>query len=436
MRPSGWHKPKKWGWYKKRSYPHFDLPLSADKAKAYVTDPGKVARHSFYPFLSFNISKRRFRKQGGKVKISQKVRPIRIPAHVDGYIFAYYAKELATAYESAIRGTDLQRSVIAYRKGLGCNIDLAQTAFDEIERRGSCSAVAIDIEAFFDSIDHEVLKQSWCSLLGTSTLPPDHFAVYRAITRYARVDKEECYRRLGIPLNGKEPPLRLCSAREFREKIRGDRSSYANLIVTHDQPFGIPQGSQISAVLSNIYMLQFDRAMCSLSASIDAYYRLYSDDILWICDHKDVTLVQNETEKFLRQLGGSIKINKAKTVISTYRRTSSGELICAGRPLQYLGFEFDGTERLLRSSTLSRFWRRVVFGVRSAKRDAHKAAQAGGKLVVFKRSIYRRFTHLGRSNFITYALRSAKMTKGKGIRKQIARHWDRVQAEIRKPLKP
>jgi RNA-directed DNA polymerase len=155
------------GWYAARSYPHFDLPLPFEAATAYVIDPGRICRHGFHPFLSFDIVRRRYRADRNGVEVSTKRSPIASPAHVDGYIFAYYAKTLGERYESTLTVNGLGHHVLAYRSGLGSNIEFAKAAFDEINRRSECIALAFDLESFFDSIGHATLKRNWAKLLGT-----------------------------------------------------------------------------------------------------------------------------------------------------------------------------------------------------------------------------------------------------------------------------
>ncbi len=181
-------KPEKW--YRKKSYPHFDSPLSYEKALAYVSDPENIKRHSFLPFLSFEIKVRRFGKK-------PKSRPIKYAAHRDGYIFSYYTDILSKKYEELIQRNGLSDVVLAYRSGRGNNITFAKEAFDQIERLGSCVAIGFDVASFFDSIDHARLKQQWAMLLGSTKLPDDHYAVYRAISKYSCVDRDQCYQRLG-----------------------------------------------------------------------------------------------------------------------------------------------------------------------------------------------------------------------------------------------
>lgn len=406
-------------WFRKRKYPHFDQPLSEAEAVKYVTSPETVARHSFYPFLAYDLKRRRYRSKKGKGTASIKRRPIRIAAHRDGYIFAYYASLLSRAYDQLIKGTPLDECVLAYRKGQGSNIDFARAAFSEVMRRKDCVVVALDLEGFFDSIDHSALKRQWCQVLGVPRIPPDHFAVFRAMTRYAYVSRDQCYAALG--LNDESASHPLCNPETFRRVIRG-----RGLVSINANDFGIPQGSPISAVLSNIYMLPFDREMAEFAAAIGGYYRRYCDDILWIVPLGFGNQVQAQTAAAVGRQGAHLKINNQKTAVSYF----TGGILTGGDTLQYLGFTFDGRLRRIRSQTLSKFWRKVVYGVRAAKNRAAKAARSGGDGRLFKRKIYRRFTHLGKSNFLSYARRAWSGPGGEGIRSQLRRHWDRVQEEI------
>jgi RNA-directed DNA polymerase len=418
---------KRDGWYASRSYPHFDLPLTFTEARAIVTNPDRVRRHGFHPFLRFDIVRRRYRAGPSGVTISQKSRPIGVAAHVDGYIFAYYAKILGERYEAHLTAEKLESCVLAYRSGLGSNIEFAKAAFDEIERRDECVVIAFDLESFFDSIDHATLKQHWVQLLSMDRLPPDHYSVFNAITRYSEVSLKECRSRLGIGPN-QRVPWPICSPLEFRKIIRKNSDGLPNLVVRNTKKHGIPQGSQISALLSNVYMLPFDSEMNRLAFKVGGYYRRYSDDILWICHCKYAAQVEEELKNSLRKLGDTTKINEDKTERSIFWRNSLGHLKC-DRPIQYLGFTFDGTNSRIQSQTLSRFWRNVIYAVRAARRAAGRSATAPG--IIYKRKIYRLFTHLGRRNLITYAKRSEAVMHTGAIRAQVRRHVPRIARELR-----
>lgn len=424
---------KTWGWYEAKSYAHFDLPLSDVVARAYVEDPERIARHSFRPFLAFSLTSRKFKRRGNRYAVLAKNRPIRMASHVDGYIFAYYASKLSGAYETAIAGTSVAESAVAYRRGLGSNIDFAKAAFEEIERRGDCVAIALDIHSFFDNIDHAQVKLQWERLLKVDRLPPDHYAVFKAITAYAMVDREACYKRLGIS-DPNNIPRPICDAKTFRERIRGKGGAVTNLVERNNLDQGVPQGSQISAFLSNLYMLPFDQRMCKLAFEIGGYYRRYSDDLLWICSPNDETRVMRAIEDGLSDVGKNLSVNHDKDMICRFVKQADGTIRSSPSAFQYLGFTFDGQRKLLRSGTLSRYWRRMVYAVRAVRRRAAKAGASGGHSEPFKRSLYRMHTHLGRRrNFVRYAYRAADEMGARSIRRQVGKHWERIQDELKKP---
>jgi hypothetical protein len=184
-----------------KRYPHFDSQFSIRDAIALATDPKAVVAHKFYPFILYTNRWTRFAKRGEDGDV--KTRPIRYASRGDAYIFTYYRHLITQAYEIALSKNLLDKSVIAYRRicnpdGTGkCNIHFSREAFEEIIKLGNCCVVALDISSFFESLDHCLLKSTWCELLNVKKLPEDHYRVFRAITRYAVVEKEEVYARLG-----------------------------------------------------------------------------------------------------------------------------------------------------------------------------------------------------------------------------------------------
>ena len=377
-------------WYSKKSYPHFDLPLPFDAAERLVTDPAKVASFPFHPFLSYDKKVRRYR---GPTDRSVKKRPIKYAAHRDGYIYSYYARELSLKYEAVIHALELDENVIAYRKNKGNNVDFANDAFDEIDRRGECAAIALDISGFFDTIDHENLKKEWCKIIAEARLPPDHFSIFKALTRWAEVNRDSCYERLGI--DAKAPPFPICDDQTFRTVVKGRGTKYDSLVSVNEKPYGIPQGTALSALLSNIYMIPFDLTMKQLAEKQDAYYRRYSDDILWIGDAKHRKYVLSAVDTALAERGDNLVRKDDKTDISIFRTDAGGRLRC-DKPFQYLGFTYNGRKRLIRSQTLARYWRRLIYATRSAKREARRAKLEGRTGTPFRRNLNQKLTHLGR----------------------------------------
>ncbi len=218
------HEPQPW--YTKKRYPHFDLPLSENKATKLVTCPDRVAQHPFYPLLQYTLLRPRIKKittsVGTTYVKTPKPRAIAYPSHKDGYIFAYYKYLLEVPYERWLNKKGLNDAVTAFRSTGENNITLAKKAFAFIKAHPGCEIIATDIESFFDKIDHEKLKDVWQTFLGLERLPNDHFAVYKAVTRYSIVERHKIYNKLGLPLtrggNKSRTIQRLCTPRGCRQK--------------------------------------------------------------------------------------------------------------------------------------------------------------------------------------------------------------------------
>ena len=417
-------------WYRKRYYLHFDRPVSLKSAEKVATNPNKVAKHAFYPFISYKIiSEKIYKDSGNKLKKKLKKRPIAYASHMDSHIYAYYAYLLNIKYEDLLNKYGLSDSVLAFRALGKSNIDFAAEAFEYIKLYGDCSVVALDIKAFFDNLDHGILKNQWSELLSENKLPDDHFAIFRSLTKFATVDRVLLFECLQISQhNPKYGRKRMCTPLEFRDKVRG-----GGLIDIKKDSYGIPQGSPLSALLSNIYMLELDKRACDFVSRHNGKYLRYCDDILFIVPHS----VGDEIEHLAVNEIGRIKleINTDKTVVRNFNLNSG--VLCADKPLQYLGFIFDGQRITIRSSSLARYSDRMKRGVRLAKltklkRNRQKIGKGMPRKDLFRRKLYSRYSHLGKRNFIRYGLRAAETMESKTIKKQLKPLWGRLIEEIEK----
>ncbi|GGB01988.1 antiviral reverse transcriptase Drt2 [Agarivorans gilvus] len=418
-------------WYRRRGYLHFDLPIAYKNAYKLVTNPALVLTHAFFPLINYSVISKKINrdKNTKKIDYATKERPIAYSSHVDSHIYAYYASLLSELYEQRLRSSGLDKNVLAFR-GLGkSNIDFAFEAFQQIKAMGECSAVALDFSKFFDTLDHALLKKSWADLLGESKLPPDHFNVFRSLTKFSKVDKFKLYQEFSISTNNpKNGRFRVCSARDFRERVRKK-----NLIITNPHPYGIPQGSPISALLSNIYMFNFDLEMKKYMNIHGGKYYRYCDDMLFIVP----TPLRDKVAGYARQEVDKLKvsINPNKTELRTFYFKDG--VLNSDRMLQYLGFMFDGEDTYIRSASLARYSEKMKKGIRLAKKTMKKynsirASKGLPKRNLYKRKLYSRYTHLGGRNFITYGLRAAKTMQSKTIKRQLKPLWRRFNDELEK----
>lgn len=410
---------------KERRYMHFDLPLDDDERQLQndFTSPSKP--HRFWPLLGYNDVTRRFTrdKTGHRVE-SKKIRPIRFAGHEDAAYLQAYAAHLEPFYESALKADGSSASVLAYRRGGGTNIHHAKSLFDEIRERRDCSVFAMDISGFFDCLDHTILRDQIASLLGVTRLNGHHASVWKNLTRYSWVETEHLDKVLG---EKRQRNGRVCTPDDFVAHVQGRKSGLINV---NEDPFGIPQGTPISGLYANIYLREFDRIMIQQCAKYGGSYRRYSDDIAVVlplgASRRRVTGL---VEKLLADYGLAMSVDKTETADFKNGR------LCSPRPIQYLGFTFDGVTTLIRPSSLDAYRRKMRRGIH-AKMMAGKGKEVA-PLDVYKRESLSRYTHLGkRRNFLTYAYKAAEIMDAPEIRQQVKKHvtwfnraWD---AEVRK----
>lgn len=439
-------------WLKAKGYlhltPQIDVLRKARKIVRDITNPEYVSRYSFFPLIYCEIKERRYKrvdknsrvrahkvtdKQGNTRKTAKK-RPLHYAAHMDALIYGYYAELIQDKYDGLIkRNGELDNAITAYRKipfdaekNKG-TIHFANDVFKEIRSRISvnreCAVVTFDIKSFFSTLNHARLKRAWMDLFGFDKLPDNHYKVFKASTdfHYVLLDDLRKYK----VKNGKKSAFdekRLAeirnrygimsffeSALEFRKAVKnGELPIYRNPFFDKSlrEIRGIPQGLPISAVLANLYLLEFDlKLLRDVVGPYKAFYRRYSDDIIVLCSPEHVYIVKKLVEDFL--LESKVELSKEKTEtflfkenegdssrshISAYQLTDQGWL--KGKSLTYLGFEFNGNNIFIKSANLARFYRRMINAVRSKARIAIKIADKENKKpVIFKRQLYELYSY-------------------------------------------
>jgi hypothetical protein len=327
----------------KRCYLHFDPRVSPSKVLSIITDPTKISQRAFYPFIKYTSELPRYKRQSdsSQREISIKKREICYASHMDSLIYSWYSFQLNRLYETELKKENLTDCVIAFRKLGKCNIHFANEAFEYIKSKGECIAIAYDISGFFDNLDHEIVKRTWIEVLHETRLPEDHFAIYKTLTSFSFVDRDKLFSLFDLDNEAKRNIRRICSPLEFRNLVRKQ-----NLLTRNKSGKGIPQGSPISALLSNMYMLPFDKAVLQLISGYNGFYRRYCDDILIICDKDAKDNIESKIQDLL-QNDQKLQINKDKTEIIEFKYNTGGDLFAVPlvgncTSLQYLGFEFDG----------------------------------------------------------------------------------------------
>jgi len=409
-------------WFKRRGYRHFDRPVGEGFIRG-VLKPDFVRVHSFSPLIHFVKRSRRYK--AGQHQTVWKERPIMFASHRDACILSYYASLLNTALEMAYKRDGLGSSVIAYRKLGKGNAAFSAEAYRYALANAPCTILAFDVTDFFGSLDHKQLKQRLKALLGVDELPPDWYQVFKAVTRYHFVDSAALKADEVIgPRYKVRAPLPIASIAEVKARGIPIRPSE-----TWADRKGIPQGTPVSAVLANLYLYDFDLQMLRFAREAGAFYRRYSDDILFICPPELAKGAEEKIRALLDQ--DKLTISELKTERTLFDpATEEGR----ARAAQYLGFAFSPAGAVLRASSVSRRWRKLRGAVKRTRKVAAEAAAKGEKFRLTTRKLRRQFSPTGGRNFSSYARRAATAfgADGAGIVKQIRRFDRAADAEIRK----
>ncbi len=351
-------------WLKPRGYIHFTNKLSkVDFSEqkhiiSHVNNPNAIKSHSFYPLIHKAITHRRYKKshdidgvylgrkhvyrgRDTKKVTNAKTREIFYCTHKDACIYSYYTEEiLAPLYESYLTKIGgLSESISSYRKiptvespdRNKCNIHFADDVFKYIKSVGDCSALSFDISSFFDTLNHNLLKKAWCQLLERKNLPDDHYNIFKSITKFSFVEFQHLLNEFGIKNTHRLKDSGITSFCNSPEEFR-DRIASKKLIRHHpfkDKPkngkfCGIPQGTPISAFLSNLYLLKFDELMLyEIQKKRNGLYRRYSDDIIIVCEKKYEPEIENLVLNSLTN-DFKLKINPDKISKSTFEVSKNG----------------------------------------------------------------------------------------------------------------
>lgn len=484
-------------WFKNRGYPHFTkrTPIE-EKAKVfrYITSTKLVAKHSFSPLLLKNISQRRYKLsdfgstskrshlaiKNGLSTSNTKIREILYATHIDAHIYSYYSRKILTEkYEEYLKSnTHISASISAYRQipticntKFKNNSHFAKDVFDEIKKRENCVALAFDVENFFPTLNHRILKLLWAKILNCKALPPDHYNIFKAVTNFSFVRLQDLKTK-NHHFDEKELSKFKKTGHTFFENTRALIES--KIVIHKNQKhkdgklIGIPQGLPVSALLANIYMLPFDEAMFDeLFSKHNIYYRRYSDDIIVICTEEQVELVKDFVEREIAKIKLTISIPKTEvTVFRNFNGRLQSYRLVDGElkfniPMCYLGFEFYGYQTLLKSKNLASFYRDMKNTVSRKFRQIEKKnlKTLDDNDALYKRKIYRLFSFKGkqsrelpvtktiirdgkfivtkssrkyRGNYIRYVYRVSDDMKAPELKRQVRNHWKILQKTISK----
>lgn len=390
-------------WFRPRGYRHFDAPVGAGFTMK-VLNPKFVEQHSWSPLISYVKRQKRYKPNDRKTKF--KNRPIMYSSHRDACILSRYAAELSKCLDDAYAKHDLHDAVLAYRKLGKSNYDFVARALDFARDAAPCVILCFDVTSFFDSLDHKLLKHQLVGLLGVTELPPDWYSVFKAVTKYRHVSRSDlkAHPTIGprLKLRTRIPVVTI--AEIVREGIVIHASGTPGK--------GIPQGTPISAALSNAYMWEVDLRMQAACAPMGALYQRYSDDILVVCPASAEANIVRTLED---------ELAAAKLVIASDKTERVDFDPAKPEVIQYLGFNISPTGAVIRPGSLGRQWRKARRMLRHIDRVGSANVAAGKASKVYTSKVRKRFLPVGSRNFSSYARRAAKTFGSKRIVRQVHR---------------
>lgn len=241
--------------YKCQAYRHFDSPLSEKGKKDQLnlfTNPDLVKSYRHLPFINFDIRFRKYdRNKALEKRVHTKIRKISLASHHDAFLLKFYANILNHYYEKYVTEKNISDVVLAYRKEKS-NVTGAKEVFDFTWKEKNAWIIKGDFSSFFDTLNHHLLfKTVKMVLLGDVglRLQDDWYSILKFVTKYRTISKKEINALLK-PFHGK--------TYVNNRKELGDYIKSGKLHLSTANNKGIPQGTAISAVLANVYMIFFD----------------------------------------------------------------------------------------------------------------------------------------------------------------------------------
>lgn len=387
-----------------KPYAHFDkrVSLSMPSIQRYVMDESKIATHSFYPFIHFVKSRSRYGK-----KVQKKSRELYYCSHLDRCVYQRYAFLLNYKYNNWVKNHGIDNVAIAYRDNLGKNnIDFAKDAFDAIRSFEQCFVLIGDFTNFFDKLEHQYLKLMLCKVLGVERLPQDYFSVFRNITRFSSWDWKDLVEVAGEDITNRGVRKKINSKDTVITKEQFTENK--KHIIKNKLGVGVPQGSPISAVLSNIYMIDFDEYIKSYVNEKNGIYMRYSDDFIIVLpyeDEADIADYKSFIFSYIESMKGLVDLQKEKTSCYIYKHESIYE---NNQPssINYLGFLFDGKNIKIRPRAITKYYYRMRRKARTIGRSNWKSSK--GRHISAKK-LYGIYSHNDeKQTFIDYAKKARK----------------------------
>ena len=420
--------------YKNKEYTHFDTRKPEYwKYINNIKNPEWIGRHAFYPFIHYQEERNKF--DGEKI-IPKSPRDIRYSSHIDRYIYEYYNDILSKKYNKYAKQLGINQAAIAYRTNLNkSNIHFSSDVFKFLNKQENAFIIVSDFTNFFDSLNHQYLKERLKEILKVDTLPSDYYKVFRSITKYSYIEYNDILNELGLKHKEltKLHKERLFDIEQFRKFKKGK-------VHVNKELYGMVQGSAISSVMSNIYMIKFDKLVNDLVTSNNGIYRRYSDDIIIIIPNIAKAKELYNKLMSIKDKIPNLVMSPEKTSCFIKRKDSitsidivKNKVLKENTIINYLGLSYDGKFVKIREKTVAKYYRKMYARIKTINKWTVKTGRNIGRKKLYKQYSYlgKKTKNVKKGNFLTYADRAQKEYGELGkINDQVKNSWNKMSKRL------
>ena len=410
------------------AYSHFDYKVSLSAVFDKISDPSKIITHSFKPFIHSTLNINKYNNK--KKKRETKKREVYWASHYDKCIYQYYSLLINEKYNDYVKKEKINYNSLAYRNNLKKNnVHFAKQAFAFIKENPNSIIFIGDFTNFFDNLEHNYLKSQLCKVLNVTKLPDDYYSLFKNITKFSSVelnDIEKIRNELGITDKKK-----LISLKEIRKR--------PELIKQNNLGYGVPQGVAISSILSNVYMVDFDKKCKNLVQNCNGIYLRYSDDFIIVFPNKEIMETNQMYNKIITIVNSipKLSLSKEKTKIYFYNNNKIinceneiGKEKVNNNIINYLGFSFDGKKVSIRDKTISKYYYRTYRKIKTINNQRRKNLKGQGTT-----NIYLNYSVKGtygtKLNFISYVKKCINIFgKKENVHKVFNSHMGKIKKRL------
>ena len=259
--------------------------------------------------------------------------------------------------------------------------------------------------------------------------------------------------------------------REVAFSIQELRRNHHDWILPREKDrkdYGIPQGSPISGVFANVYLIHFDQEIQKLCQKVGGFYRRYSDDFIIIFPNTSLNCadeIRRQVFKITNQIAenGRLILQPEKTKCFYFQDNSISDLEFNKNSkddpqihIDFLGFRFNGKNVDLRQKTADRNNHKIMRKTRRIMKLRGRVRQDGTVIKLSFRQLVKNankdFVYYQdaqghkrkRSTFNAYLKRSAKVFEGEPLledryenrKNNVMRLMTRVNCKNKKDIGP